>query len=156
MNFDMVQKSSLAFVKVSELDQMGILYQTESFLTACIYRDNSRHVRTHEENLLRCVRRLGTIIQSIFCAQSGAGIRLNFWKWSVESRYPGALSPVIKTFVPPFLPTRLTAPGSPRMGLFNPWPAQTAAYPDRGVLGWAYPSRGLPWTWNALKRCLRL
>ena len=115
MNFDMVQKSSLAFDKVSELDQMGILYQTESFLTACIYRDNSRHVRTHEKNLLRCVRRLGTIIQSIFCAQSGAGIRLNFWKWSVESRYPWALSPVIKTFVPPFLPTRLTAPGSPRM-----------------------------------------
>ena len=26
MNFDMVQKSSLAFDKVSELDQMGILY----------------------------------------------------------------------------------------------------------------------------------
>ena len=120
MNFDMVQKSSLAFVKVNELDQMGILYQTESFLTACIYRDNSRHVRTHEENLLRCVRRLGTIIQSIFCAQSGAGIRLNFWKWSVESRYPGALSPVIETFVPPFLPTRLTAPGSPRMIIKRP------------------------------------
>ena len=36
MNFDMVQKSSLAFDKVSELDQMGILYQTESFLTTCI------------------------------------------------------------------------------------------------------------------------
>ena len=83
-------------------------------------RDNSRHVRTHEKNLLRCVRRLGTIIQSIFCAQSGAGIRLNFWKWSVESRYPGALSPVIKTFVPPFLPTRLTAPGSPRMSPHRP------------------------------------
>ena len=32
----MVQKSALAFDKVSELDQMGILYQTESFLTACI------------------------------------------------------------------------------------------------------------------------
>ena len=127
MNFDMVQKSSLAFVKVSELDQMGILYQTESFLPACISlvhklqytsrdRDNSRHVRTHEKNSLRCVRRLGTIIQSIFCAQSRAGIRLKFWKWSGESRYPAALSSVIKTFVPPFLPTRLTAPGSPRMG----------------------------------------
>ena len=126
MNFDMVQKSSLAFDKLSELDQMGILYQTESFLTACISlvhklqqtsrdRDNSRHVRTHEKNSLRCVRRLGTIIQSIFCAQSGAGIRLNFWKWSGESRYPGALSSVMKTFVSPFLPTRLTAPGSPRM-----------------------------------------
>ena len=29
--------------------------------------------------------------------------------------YPGALSPYFKTFVAPFLPTRLTAPGSPRM-----------------------------------------
>ena len=36
MNFDMVQKSSLAFDKVSELDEMGILYQTEGFLIACI------------------------------------------------------------------------------------------------------------------------
>ena len=36
MNFDIVQKSSLAFDKVSELDQMRILYQTESFLTASI------------------------------------------------------------------------------------------------------------------------
>ena len=45
-----------------------------------------------------------TMIQNIFCAQAGAGIRLNFWKNFGESRYPGALSPV------------LTAPGSPRMG----------------------------------------
>ena len=58
---------------------------------------------------------MGTIIQSIFGAQSGVDIRLNFWKWSGESRYPGALSSVMKTFVPPFLPTRLTAPRSPRM-----------------------------------------
>ena len=36
MNFDMVQKSSHAFDKVSEFDQIGNLYQTESFLTACI------------------------------------------------------------------------------------------------------------------------
>ena len=31
-------------------------------------------------------------------------------------------------------------------GLFNPRPAQAAAYPGRGVLGWAYASRGLSWT----------
>ena len=37
MNFDMVQKSSLAFDNVSELDQTGILYQTESFLTRCAF-----------------------------------------------------------------------------------------------------------------------
>ena len=45
-------------------------------------RDESFQVRvgTHERNSVETVRRLGTIIQSIFCAQSGAGIRLNFWK----------------------------------------------------------------------------
>ena len=36
MNFAMVRKSFLAFDKVSELDQTGILYQTESFLIACM------------------------------------------------------------------------------------------------------------------------
>ena len=43
-------------------------------------RDKSRRVRTHEKNSGETVCRLGTIIQSIFCAQSGAGICLNFWK----------------------------------------------------------------------------
>ena len=43
-------------------------------------RDNSRRVRTHEKNSGETVWRLGTIIQSIFCAQSGTSIRLNFWK----------------------------------------------------------------------------
>ena len=52
-------------------------------------RDNSRRLRTHEKNSGDAVRRLGTI-QSIFCAQSGASIRLTVWKWSGESRYPGA------------------------------------------------------------------
>ena len=37
-------------------------------------RDNSRRVRTHEKNSGGTVRRLGTIIQSIFCSQSGSGI----------------------------------------------------------------------------------
>ena len=45
-------------------------------------RVNSRRVRTHEENSGETVRRLGTIIQNIFCAQSGASIRLTFWIWS--------------------------------------------------------------------------
>ena len=35
----------------------------------------SRRVRTHEKNSGETVRRLGTIIQSNFCAQSGASIR---------------------------------------------------------------------------------
>ena len=48
-------------------------------------RVNSRRVRTHEKNLGDAVRRLGTIIQSIFCAQSGASIRLTVWKWCGEN-----------------------------------------------------------------------
>ena len=52
---------------------------------------------SHDRNNSRR-RSLGTIIQSIFCAQSGAGIRLNFWKSFGESGYPGALSPVLENF----------------------------------------------------------
>ena len=39
-------------------------------------RVNSRRVRTHKKNSGDAVRRLGTIIQSIFCVQSGASICL--------------------------------------------------------------------------------
>ena len=58
-------------------------------------RVNSRRVQTHEKNSGDAVRRLGTIIQSIFCAQSGASNRLTVWKWSGERRYPGAFPPVL-------------------------------------------------------------
>ena len=67
-------------------------------------RNNSRRVRTHEKNSGETVRRLGTIIQSIFCAQSGAAIRLNFWNYLGESRYPGALLPVLENFRRAFSP----------------------------------------------------
>ena len=67
-------------------------------------RVNSRRVRTHEKNSGDAVRRLGTIIQSIFCAQSGASIRLTVWKWSGESRYPGAFPPVLENFCRAFSP----------------------------------------------------
>ena len=56
---------------------------------------------------------LGTIIQSIFLCPIRSQHPLEFWKWSGESRYPGALSRVLENFRPAFLPTRLTAPGSP-------------------------------------------
>ena len=61
-------------------------------------RVNSRRVRTQEWNSGDAVRRLGTIIQSMFCAQSGASIHLTVWKWSGESRYPGAFPPVRENF----------------------------------------------------------
>ena len=66
--------------------------------TGQMWRDNSRRVRTHKNNSGETVRRLGTIIQSIFCAQSGASIGLNFWKWFGESRYPGALPSLLENF----------------------------------------------------------
>ena len=66
--------------------------------------------QTHEKNPGETVRRLGTIIQSIFFAQSGAGIRLNFWKWFGESLYPGALSPVLENFHRAFSPDATDCP----------------------------------------------
>ena len=57
---------------------------------------NSRRVQTHAKNSGETIRRLGTIIQSIFCAQSGTGIRLN--------RYPGARLPVLENFHSTFSP----------------------------------------------------
>ena len=61
-------------------------------------RVNSRLVRTHEKNSGNAVNRLGTIIQSIFRAQSGASIRLAVWKWYDESRYQEAIPPVLDNF----------------------------------------------------------
>ena len=59
-------------------------------------RVNSRRLQTHEKNSRDAVRRLGTIIESIFCAQSGASIRLTVWKWSGESRYLGVFPSVLE------------------------------------------------------------
>ena len=67
-------------------------------------RVNGRHVRTHKKNSGDVVPRLGTIIQSMFCAQSGASIRLTVWKWSRESWYTGALPPVLENFLRAFTP----------------------------------------------------
>ena len=64
----------------------------------------SSRVRTHEKNARDAVRRLGTIIQSSFCAQSGASNRLTVWKWSCESRYQGAFPPVLENFCRAFSP----------------------------------------------------
>ena len=97
---------------------MQSLYQTESFLTACIScmsktsrnRGNNRRVRTQEKNPGDAVRRLGTIIPSIFCAQSGASIRLTVWKWSGVSRYLGAFPPVLENFRRAFSPCPTDCP----------------------------------------------
>ena len=73
-------------------------------------RDTSRRVRIYEKNSGETVRQSGTIIQSVFCAQSGAGIHLNFWEKPGESQYPGALSPVLENFRPSFSPDPMDCP----------------------------------------------
>ena len=73
-------------------------------------QNNSCRVRTHKKNSGETVRRLGTIIQRIFCAQSGASIRLTVWKWSGESRYPGALPPVLENLRRAFSPRPTDCP----------------------------------------------
>ena len=45
-----------------------------------------------------------TVQLVMICAQSGASIRLTVWKWSGESRYPGALPPVLENFRRTFSP----------------------------------------------------
>ena len=70
----------------------------------------SRCVRTHEKNSGDAVRRLGTIIQSIFCAQSEASVPLTVWKWSAESRYPGSFPPVLENFRRSFSPGATDCP----------------------------------------------
>ena len=54
-------------------------------------RYNNRRVRTHESDSEVTVHRLGKIIQRIYFAQSGASICTKAWKWSRETRFPGAL-----------------------------------------------------------------
>ena len=80
--------------KALRLVQITVEHQDCPFLpyptirTGQLWRDNSRRVRTHKKNSKETVRRLGTIIQSVFCAQSGASIRLTVWKWSGEKLGP--------------------------------------------------------------------
>ena len=110
------RKSVFSFWVDSILKWRVYIKQKVSWLHAFLWcmsqtsrdRVNSRHVRTHEKNSGDAVRRLGTIIQSIFCAQSGASIRMRVGTL-------GHLCPCLKTFAAPFLPARLTAPRSPRM-----------------------------------------
>ena len=71
-----------------------------------------------ERNTGETVRRLGTIIQSIFCAQSGVGIRLNFWtvvRWQSVPR--GSFARTWKLSSRPFSRPDWLPPGSQRMWL---------------------------------------
>ena len=62
--------------------------------TGQLWQHNTGPVRTHEKNSRETVRPSGTIIQSIFC----------------ESRYPGALPPVLENFRRAFSPGSTDCP----------------------------------------------
>ena len=66
------------------------------------------------------VYELTKIIQTIFCAQSGASIRLTIWKWPFESRYQGAPPPVLENF------RRAISPGPTDC----PWVSEDVPDPD--------------------------
>ena len=77
----------------------------------------SSHVRTHEKNLADAVRRLGKLIQSIFVPNQEPAFSWPFGNAPVRVGTQGLFPLVFETFVAPFLPTQLTAPGgSPRIG----------------------------------------
>ena len=84
------------------------------------WQDNRCRLRTHEKNSGETARRLGTIIQNIFLSPIGSQHSLDRWKLSGESRYPGALPPMVENFRRAFSygPTDC------------PWVSEDGHYPD--------------------------
>ena len=72
-------------------------------------RDNSRRVRTHEKKSGETVRRLGTIIQTIFVPNKDAAFASPFGNGPMRVGTQGLFRPCLKTFVAPFLLARLSA-----------------------------------------------
>ena len=87
-------------------------------------RVNSRHVRTHKKNSGDAVRGLGTMIQSRFVPNQEPVFAWLFGNGLVRVGTQGLFRQCLKTFIAPFLPARLTAPGSPRMrkSKWSAWP----------------------------------
>ena len=112
--------------------------------TRQLWRDNSRRVRTHEKNSGDAVRRLATIIQRIFCAQSGTSTLLAVWNGPVRVGTQGLFRPCLKTFVAPLSPAWLTAPGSPRM-------LNTSKILGGGTTSHRVTQQQLSITWEQLK-----
>ena len=63
--------------------------------------------------------RFGTIIQSIFSAQSEVNICLTVWKWSGESQYPGVLLPLLEFFRCAFSPHLTDCPWVSKYGMVH-------------------------------------
>ena len=107
---------------------MESLYQAESVLTACLslvhepdkpWSSQQPLCINSRKELRRCCSPIGhNNTKHFLCPiRSQHSLdRLEMVRW--ES-VPGAFPPVLKTFVAPFLPAPLTAPGSPRMHWFR-------------------------------------
>ena len=63
--------------------------------------------------------RFGTIIQSIFSAQSQVNMCLTVWKWSGESQYPGVLLPLLEFFRCAFSPHLTDCPWVSKYGMVH-------------------------------------
>ena len=87
-------------------------------------RVNSRHVRTHKKKSRDAVRGLGTLVQSRFVPNQEPVFAWPFGNGPVRVGTQGLFRQCLKTFIAPFLPARLTAPGSPRMrkSKWSAWP----------------------------------
>ena len=70
--------------------------------TGQLWRDNSRRVRTHEKNSGETVRRLGTIIQSIFVPNQEPAFAWPFGNGLVRVGTQGLFRLYLKTFVAQF------------------------------------------------------
>ena len=101
--------SSFFLVRKIENESFPCMHSLDEW-TRQVSQDNSHHVRTNEKNSGDAVLRLGTVIKSIFCAQSDA-ISKRVW-WGSVLR--GSSTHAWK-LLSHLLPTQLTDPGSPRM-----------------------------------------
>ena len=92
---------------------MSVILMTTLFYKTLILREE---IWCWKGELRRNCSPIGTIIQTLFVPNQEPASAWIFGNSSVRVGTQGLFCPYLKTFVPPFLPTRLTAPGSPRMG----------------------------------------
>ena len=71
--------SSFFLVRKIENESFPCMHSLDEW-TRPVWQDNSHHVRTNEKNSGDAVLRLGTVIQSIFCAQSDAILKRDWWE----------------------------------------------------------------------------
>ena len=73
-------KLKVAWLRQAVIESKAVVYELTKRTQEMLFADWAQQLK----------------IQIIFCAQSGASIRLTVWKWSGESRYPGPFPPVLE------------------------------------------------------------